>query len=365
MGAQSQLATVLDSGVAEEQEGLPSAPKSVRVAVAGATGYSGGELLTLLLRHPATRITRLLRESNRYPDIEVAHPSLRGRGLPVCEQGSASNLTAADADLVFLATPHEAAHDAVPVLLERGLRVIDLSAAFRLKNAGSYPRWYGFEHKAASALAEVVYGAPELFADQIRKARVVANPGCYATCVNLSLAPLLKAGWVDIAHGIVADCKSGATGAGRSPSDRLHFPEVHENLRAYRLFHHRHMPEMLQTLALAEKDFIFTPHLLPINRGILSTIYVHLKKTRKLGDVVTLFQDFYATAPMVRIYASGAPDIQAIAHTQYFDVGFALDEAHGRLIILSALDNLGKGAAGQAVQNMNLMYGFPEATGLI
>jgi N-acetyl-gamma-glutamyl-phosphate reductase len=360
------LATVLDRGVAEEKEGLPSVPQSVRVAVAGATGYSGGELLTLLLRHPATRITKLLRESNRYPDIEGAHPSLRGRGLPVCEQGRASDLTAADADLVFLATPHEAAHDAVPVLLERGLRVIDLSAAFRLKDASAYPRWYGFEHQASATLAEAVYGAPELFADEIRKARVVANPGCYATCVNLSLAPLLKAGLVDLAHGIVADSKSGATGAGRSPSDRLHFPEVHENLRAYGLFHHRHVPEMLQTLGLAERDFIFTPHLLPINRGILSTIYVYLNKSCRLGDVVTLFQDFYAAAPMVRVYANGAqPDIQAVAHTQYFDVGFALDEGHGRLIILSALDNLGKGAAGQAVQNMNLMYGFPEATALI
>jgi N-acetyl-gamma-glutamyl-phosphate reductase len=360
------LKTVLDSGVSEEKAGASAPQEAVRVAVAGATGYSGGELLTLLLRHPATRITKLLRESNRYPDIEVAHPSLRGRGLPVCEQGSAANLTAEDADLVFLATPHEAAHDAVPVLLERGLRVIDLSAAFRLKSAGAYPRWYGFEHRAAAALAEAVYGAPELNAGQIRKSRLVANPGCYATCVNLSLAPLLKAGWADIAHGIVADCKSGATGAGRSPSDRMHFPEVHENLRAYGLFHHRHVPEMLQTLGLAEKDFIFTPHLLPINRGILSTIYVHLNRSRKLGDVVTLFQDFYATAPMVRVYATGAqPDIQAIAHTQYFDVGFAFDEAHGRLIILSALDNLGKGAAGQAVQNMNLMYGFPEATALV
>jgi N-acetyl-gamma-glutamyl-phosphate reductase len=168
-----------------------------------------------------------------------------------------------------------------------------------------------------------------------------------------------------MARGIVADCKSGATGAGRAPSDRLHFPEVHENLRAYGLFHHRHVPEMLQTLGLAEKDFIFTPHLLPVNRGILSTIYVHLKKRHKLAEVVVLFQEFYAAAPLVRVYADGGlPDIQSIARTQYFDVGFALDEANGRLIILSALDNLGKGAAGQAVQNMNLMYGFPEATAL-
>jgi N-acetyl-gamma-glutamyl-phosphate reductase len=359
------LKSVLESGVSEEKAGASAPQGAVRVAVAGATGYSGGELIALLLRHPATRITRLLRETSRFPSIEIAHPALRGRGLPVCEQGAAASLTAEDADLVFLATPHEAAHHAVPTLLERGLRVIDLSAAFRLKDAAAYPRWYGFEHTAAAALAEAVYGAPELNADEIRKARLVANPGCYATCVNLSLAPLLKAGWADLARGIVADCKSGATGAGRAPSDRLHFPEVCENLRAYGLFHHRHVPEMLQTLGLAERDFIFTPHLLPVNRGILSTIYVHLKKRHKLAEVVALFQEFYAQAPLVRVYADGAlPDIQSIAHTQYFDVGFALDEANGRLIILSALDNLGKGASGQAVQNMNLMYGFPEATAL-
>jgi N-acetyl-gamma-glutamyl-phosphate reductase len=170
---------------------------------------------------------------------------------------------------------------------------------------------------------------------------------------------------VNLARGIVADCKSGATGAGRAPSDRLHFPEVHENLRAYGLFHHRHVPEMLQTLDLAETDFIFTPHLLPVNRGILGTIYVHLKTRRKRADVVALFQEFYAQAPLVRVYADNAiPEIQSVAHTQFCDVGFALDEANGRLILISALDNLGKGAAGQAVQNMNLMFGFPEATAL-
>jgi len=357
---------MLDSGVSEEKADQSASRGVVRAAVAGATGYTGGELISLLLRHPAIRITRLLRESSRFPSIEVAHPALRGRELPACEQGQAVEITAADADVVFLATPHEAAHDTVPVLLERGLRIIDLSAAFRLKDASAYPRWYGFEHRAGAALSEAVYGAPELYLEAIRKARLVANPGCYATCVNLSLAPLLQQGWVDLGQGIIADCKSGATGAGRTPSDRLHFSEVHENFRAYGIFNHRHVPEMLQTLGLAEKDFIFTPHLLPINRGILSTIYVHLKSHRKLAEVVALFQEFYAHAPLVRVYGAGAiPDIQAIAHTQYFDVGFALDEVNGRLIIISALDNLGKGAAGQAVQNMNLMFGFPEATALL
>ncbi|MBI4165961.1 MAG: N-acetyl-gamma-glutamyl-phosphate reductase, partial [Acidobacteria bacterium] len=333
---------------------MPTPQEVVRVAVAGATGYAGGELISILLRHPCARINRLMADIPKAIPIEGAHPALRGRSLPLCELPALQELRSSDVDVVFLATPHQASHDLVPGLLERGLRVIDLSAAFRLKDPAAYPRWYGFEHKAAAALAEAVYGAPELNADGIRKARLVANPGCYATSVNLALVPLLKAGWADLTRGIVADAKSGATGAGRTPSDRMHFPEIHENLCAYGLFHHRHVPEMLQTLGLAETDFIFTPHLLPTNRGILSTIYVRLAARRRLSEVVALFQEFYARAPLVRVYGAGSlPEVQGVARTQYFDVGFALDEANGRLIVISALDNLGKGAAGQAAQNMN------------
>jgi len=360
------VGTALETGVAEQTAEVPTPPGVVRVAVAGATGYAGGELIAILLRHPGARITRLMAEIPQPIPMEGAHPALRGRRLPVCERPALGDLKAADVDVVFLATPHQASHDLVPGLLERGVRVVDLSAAFRLKDPAAYPRWYGFEHKAAAALAQAVYGAPELNADQIRTARLVANPGCYATSVNLALAPLLQAGWVDLTRGIVADAKSGATGAGRTPSEKLHFPEVYENLRAYGLFHHRHVPEMLQTLGLAETDFIFTPHLLPTNRGILSTIYVRLAPCRKLAEVIALFREFYARAPLVRVYGEDAlPEIQCVAHTQYFDVGFALDEPTGRLIIVSALDNLGKGAAGQAVQNMNLMYGLAEETALV
>ena len=181
----------------------------------------------------------------------------------------------------------------------------------------------------------------------------------------LAVAPLMKAGWVDVRAGIIADSKSGVTGAGRKPSDKLHFPEVNENLRAYGIFHHRHLPEMLQELALSPKDFIFTPHLLPITRGILSTIYLRLSGQHSLSDVETLFRDSYAAAPMVRIYPAGTlPEILGVANTQYADIGFALDESTGRLILVSTIDNLGKGAAGQAVQNMNVMFGFPQETGL-
>jgi N-acetyl-gamma-glutamyl-phosphate reductase len=359
------LGAVLQSGVSTKRR-EQSRRECVRVAVAGATGYAGGELISILLRHPAVRIVRLMAEIPKPIPMEAAHPALRGKGLPVCELPALGDIRASDVDVVFLATPHQASHDLVPGLLDRGLRVVDLSAAFRLKDPAAYPRWYGFEHSASAALAEAVYGAPELYADEISKARLVANPGCYATSVILALTPLLRAGWANVEAGIVCDSKSGVTGAGRTPSERLHFPEVNENLRAYSLFYHRHVPEMLQLLDLKERDFIFTPHLLPISRGILSTIYVRLTGERTLEEIVSLYREFYARAPMVRVYgAGGMPEIQAVARTNYFDVGFALDAATRRLIVISALDNLAKGAAGQAVQNMNLMYGFSEETALV
>lgn len=354
-----------EAKASSKQGGGRTSPK-VKVAVLGATGYAGGELLNLLLRHPGARVTRLMADIKKPIPIERAHSNLRGRGLPVCQLPSAEELTPAEVDVVFLATPHKAAHDLVPSLLGRGLRVIDLSAAFRLKDARAYPRWYGFEHQAAAALEEAVYGSPELYPDRIPSARLIANPGCYSTSIILALTPLCRSGWVDTAAGIVCDAKSGASGAGRTPSDGLHFPEVNESLRAYSLFHHRHVPEMLQELNLEEKNFIFTPHLLPITRGILSTIYVRLATSRTLADIINLYQQFYRRAPMVRVYGEGElPEIKAFAHTQYFDVGFALDTNTNRLVVIAGLDNLGKGAAGQAVQNMNLMYGFSEETALV
>jgi len=343
--------------------------RTVRAAVLGATGYVGRELLALLARHPSARVTHLMssgRDGKPPFPIEQAHPSLRGRFSALCGPLDLEGLVPSEVDLAFLATPHETAHDLGPVLLDRGLRVVDLSAAFRLRDGGAYPRWYGFEHRAAAALAEAVYGLPELYADAIRKARLVANPGCYATSIILALAPLLGAGWVNVRAGIVADSKSGASGAGRAPSDNLHFSEVNENLRAYALFNHRHVPEMLQALGLEEDSFTFTPHLLPITRGILSTIYVQLSEARTLDQVVALFRDFYAFAPLVRVYGAGSlPEIQAVAQTPYADLGFGLDQTRRRLILVSALDNLGKGAAAQAVQNMNLMFGFPQETALL
>jgi N-acetyl-gamma-glutamyl-phosphate reductase len=341
----------------------------VRAAVAGSTGYSGRELLALLARHPAVRLVRLMssgREGKGARPVAVSHPALRAKVRLAIEPLDVKSLVPEEADVVFLATPHEASHEIAPRLVDRGLKVIDLSGAFRLRDAAAYPRWYGFAHQAAAALAEAVYGIPELNAEAIHHARLVANPGCYATSIILALAPLVQAGWADISAGIICDAKSGASGAGRAPSEKLHFVEVNENLRAYGLFSHRHVPEMLQALDLDEKDFLFTPHLLPISRGLLSTIYVRLTVKRSIAEVSALFAEFYAQAPLVRLYESGTlPEIQGVAHTNYTDIGFALDEATGRLIVVSALDNLGKGAAGQAVQNMNLMFGFAEETGLV
>ncbi len=384
------LSGSVESEVLTEASVEASAAGVVRVAVAGATGYAGRELIHILTRHPHTRIVRLMSsgrtgkrgsESQSFP-IEQSHPVLRGaqrKGLKdsyqaargqaakLCQPFNLEELDPSEVDVVFLATPHETSHEVVPALLERGLKVIDLSGAFRLNSPGAYPRWYGFEHLASGALAEAVYGLPELNATEIRKAQLVSNPGCYATSIILALAPLLKAGWVDIEAGIIGDAKSGASGAGRAPSEKLHFAEVNENCRAYGLFTHRHIPEMLQTLKLEERDFTFTPHLLPITRGILSTVYVRLSESSAVGsaqEAAELFKDFYGQAPLVRVYDSGLPEIQAVAHTNYADLGFGLEPRTRRLVVVSALDNLGKGAAGQAVENMNLMVGFPEELGL-
>lgn len=339
----------------------------VRVAVAGATGYAGRELLRILARHPQVRVTRLLssgRGGKREFPIEDSHPALRGKFEVACEPLSVDALAPSDVDLAFLATPHQTALEVAPSLLERNLRVVDLSGAFRLKDSAAYPRWYGFEHHAEASLEDAVYGLTELNGEKIRKARLVANPGCYATSVILALAPVLQDGWIDIAAGIISDSKSGASGAGRSLSEKLHFVEVNENCRAYGFFNHRHVPEMLQALKLTEKDFTFTPHLLPITRGILSTIYVRLAKARSHEEVSALYRNFYARAPFVRVLDGGIPEIQSVAQTNFTDIGFSLDRDGKRMIIMSTLDNLVKGAAGQAIQNMNLMFGFPEETAL-
>jgi N-acetyl-gamma-glutamyl-phosphate reductase len=270
--------------------------------------------------------------------------------------------------LLFLATPHETSRALVPEAMAHGLRVIDLSGAWRLKQA-QHRAIYEFQDSdslsAEQLTAKAVYGLPELNSDRIVGAELVANPGCYATSVILALAPLLKAGCVDRDRGIISDSKSGVSGAGKEPTAKTHFVAVADNLSAYSVFSHRHVGEMVEQLALGAQELIFTPHLLPIPRGILSTIYVHLNREMTPLEVESCFRNFYSGRRWVRVFST--PKLQQVQfslHTNYCDLGFCLAEDGRRLVLISCIDNLLKGAAGQAVQNMNLMYGWGEEEGL-
>jgi N-acetyl-gamma-glutamyl-phosphate reductase len=361
------MRAILENSVPKNLEETPGTAKA-KVAVIGATGYAGRELILWLARHPQAKVARLMasgRQGRGAFLIAESHSTLRGFDLPPCTELRVEDLTLRDVDLVFLSTPHEVSLQLVPVLVAQGVRVIDLSGAFRLKHAPSYARWYGFEHTAPAALQEAAYGLPELNREAVRGARLVANPGCYPTSIILALAPLLEAGWVDGAAGIVCDSVSGVSGAGRPLREDLLFEEVNENCRAYGFFNHRHFPEILEALKLQEDCLTFVPHLAPLSRGILSTIHVRLIHCLKVAAVVELFVERYDQGGLIRIYPEGkVPDLRAVAHTPFADIGFALDETTGRLVIVSAIDNLGKGAATQAIQNMNLMLGFKETAGL-
>ncbi len=338
-----------------------------RVAVVGATGYAGFELARLLLRHPGiSKPTFYLRESAKPVNcLTEIFPQLRGWGEAPCRPFSVEAIAASGATMAFLATPHEASLEMVPALLKAGLRVVDLSGAFRFRNPETFAQWYKLPAPDAALLSEAVYGLPELYGKELASARLVANPGCYPTSVILGLRPLIEAGWIAQERGIVCDCKSGATGAGKEPKREMHFVEVDENFKAYGLFTHRHTPEVTEHLGLAGNEVMFSTHLLPLARGILSTLYVWLGERREATEVESLYRQFYAEKPMVRLWQAGRlPELQHVAHTNFCDIGFALDSQGERLVVVSCLDNLGKGAAGQAVQNMNGMMGFQEAVGL-
>jgi N-acetyl-gamma-glutamyl-phosphate reductase len=272
-----------------------------------------------------------------------------------------------DTDVLFLATPHEQSREWVPEALKRGVRVIDLSGAWRLVDAANRAV-YAFEDSDAQ-LAEdtqeqAVYGLPELHRKQIAGARLIANPGCYATSVILALKPLVAAGLVDLERGIVADSKSGVSGAGKAPTAKTHYISAADNLSAYGTFTHRHTGELLEQIGLDASEIVFSPHLLPIPRGILSTIYVHFREVQSRTSIHKLFHEFYAGSPLVRLYDKSLPQIQYSVRTNYADIGFQLDASGRRAVLVSCLDNLLKGAAGQAVQNLNVMLGWGEAEGL-
>ena len=267
---------------------------------------------------------------------------------------------------VFLATPAEVSLDLAPALLAAGIKVIDLSGAFRLRTAERYQQWYNAVHTQPALLAEAAYGLPEFCRERIRSARLIANPGCYPTAANLAIRPLLEAGVVDRSAGIVCDAKSGVSGAGRKPSLKTSFCEVTENFSAYSILDHRHVPEVLLTSGLEEREFSFTAQLLPLDRGILETIYFRSERPQSAEELLAIYEKRYAGEPFIRLYdVAQVPDLRAVAHTNFCDIGVTFDAPTGRGVIVSAIDNLGKGAAGQAVQNMNLALGYPETEGLL
>lgn len=346
----------------------------LKAAVLGASGYSGLELTRTLVRHPRLEKPILLRRNGSggtgdpAKDLAEIFPELSGNGGYPLHPLSWTELKKQDVELLFLATPHEISRAIVPEAVANGLRVIDLSGAWRLRQE-QHRAIYSFQDADAVTAAQLtqraVYGLPELNGDRMPSAQLVANPGCYATSVILALAPLLAANLVNRSKGIVSDSKSGVSGAGKAPSERTHFVSVADNLSAYSIFNHRHLGEMVEQLGLTDSDLTFTPHLLPIPRGILSTIYVHLNRPATAAEIDACLRNFYLGKHWVRVFANPKlPELQFSLHTNYCDLGFCLAGDGQRLVLISCLDNLLKGAAGQAVQNMNLMYGWHEQEGL-
>lgn len=365
--------------MAERNQFAKVPASTVRAAVAGVGGYAGGELARLLLAHPRLQGTPPLflgratdgTEAAAIP-LEQLHPHLAlgaGRQLPEVVAFHWDLIRDSGTEIVFLALPHETSREWAPEWLARGVRVIDLSGAWRLhqsENSAVYQLRDADPSLAAKLQAEAVFGSPELHREAIAAARLVANPGCYSTSIILPLAPLLRAGLMDLDHGIICDSKSGISGAGKTPTAKTHFMYGANNLSAYNVFGHRHTGELLEQLSLTSDQIQFTPHLLPIPRGILSTVYVRLATRTEPKVIATCLKDFYAASPLVRIHeASHLPDIQSVVHTSYCDIGFSLAPDGKRLVLVSCLDNLLKGASGQAVQNMNLMCGWSEEEGLL
>lgn len=341
----------------------------LKIAIVGASGYTGLELIRLLINHPEVEITAVTSEQSSGKNIASVFPSLTKVFERTLEPLVVHEI-AAKADLIFTALPHHKAMDVVPQFLKLGKKVIDLSADFRIKDAATYGAWYE-PHKAPELLGEAVYGLPELHRDEIKKAGIVANPGCYPTSAILALAPLLKNGLIEPST-IVIDSKSGVSGAGRSATQDTHFPEANEGFKAYKVGEHRHTPEIEQELSLLAGSTVtvsFTPHLLPVNRGILSTVYASLNSRQSAVDsqdaLNAIYNEFYKDERFVRVYQKGAfPNINNVRGSNFCDLGVKLDSRTGMVVIVSAIDNIVKGASGQAVQNMNLMYGFSEDAGL-
>lgn len=330
------------------------------VGVVGFRGYSGAELVRILARHSGVEAVLLEHRA----ETELRSAPL-GQKPPKIIQSDPASIRQEALELVFLATPAEVSIELAPTILESGVKVIDLSGAFRLRDSETYSQWYKERHTAPSLLKEAVYGLPEFYRDRIPAAKLVANPGCYPTAANLAIRPLLDAQVIDRSRGIVCDAKSGVSGAGRKASLKTSFCEVTGNFSAYGILDHRHVPEILQNSVLGERELTFTAHLLPAERGILETIYVRTVRVEKPVDLLSIYEEAYSDEPFVRFYAPGkTPDLRSVQRTNFCDIGFVFDSDSQRAVVVAVIDNLGKGAAGQAVQNMNLMLGFPETEAL-
>lgn len=334
-----------------------------RIAILGATGYTALELLKILARHPNVEVTALTTRQDTKPHISEIHPCLTGMFDLNCE-----NLTPSEvgerADIVFCALPHTASMEAVPQLLDAGCRVVDLSADYRLSDPGIYEQWYGHVHTDPTRLSNTVYGLPEIYMDKIPEADLVANPGCYTSTSILGLAPLLSEGLID-PTGIVIDAKSGVSGAGRTPKLGTLFSECNESVTAYGIGTHRHTPEIEQVLGDiggAPVHVAFNPHLMPMDRGILCSMYPRLKQQVSVDELLAVFRKFYAGQPFIRI-VENIPATKHVAHTNFCDISVRMNRE--QLVVFSATDNLIKGASGVAVQNMNLLLGLDQRTGML
>lgn len=337
----------------------------IRVGVIGATGYAGAELVRILHGHPDIELTTITSRQYTGVKFDTVYPSMKGVVNLICEDLSV-DMVCKKADVIFTALPHKLPMKFVPELIMRGKKVIDLSADFRFKDVATYESYYQ-PHTAKDLLEKSVYGLCEVYFDTIKNAVLIGSPGCYPTGVLLPLVPLLKSNLIDI-NTIIADSKSGVSGAGRGVSLTTHFCEVNESFKAYKAAEHRHNPEMEEVLsreAGSEVKITFVPHLIPITRGILTTIYAEPVKKITPKEIQNCWDSFYSDCPFIRIcHGNGLPNVLHVRGTNYCDMGFKLDERNNRLILVSAIDNLVKGAAGQAVQNMNIMLGLDETAGL-
>jgi len=337
----------------------------IRVGVLGATGYAGAELVRLLSAHKNVTITMLASKTYAGQKMSEIYPALRGVCDIVLEEADADT-AAAKCDVVFTALPHGVSNEVISALYEKGLKIIDLSGDFRYNDIETYEKWYKVTHSCPELLAVSVYGLCELHREEIKNAQLVGNPGCYTTCSILGLAPLLKNGAIETKN-IIIDAKSGVSGAGRGLGLDYHFCECTENMKAYKVGTHRHTSEIEQELSLIAGEEItlsFTPHLVPMKRGIFATEYANLKKPYTKEELLAMYHDFYKDEKFVRIYDAGLPESNHVSGSNFVDIGLEVDTRLNRVIVVSAIDNLIKGAAGQAVQNMNLMFDLAEDEGI-